>query len=124
MMKGKVNLNYCFKGLGISFILTFILLLVVTLLLRFSSIREVHMSLMNNFVLTISIVLASALVGRRVKEMGWLNGAVVGFLYYLVILLINLVFNRPFNFNLFLVFKLLTSTILGVIGGMIGINLS
>jgi len=123
-MKGKVNLNYCFKGLGISFILTFILLLVVTLLLRFSSIREVHMSLMNNFVLTISIVLASALVGRRVKEMGWLNGAVVGFLYYLVILLINLVFNRPFNFNLFLVFKLLTSTILGVIGGMIGINLS
>lgn len=123
-MKRKVNLNYCFKGLGISFILTFILLLVVTLLLRFSSIREVHMSLMNNFVLTISIVLASALVGRRVKEMGWLNGAVVGFLYYLVILLINLVFNRPFNFNLFLVFKLLTSTILGVIGGMIGINLS
>ena len=123
-MKGKVNLNYCFKGLGISFILTFILLLVVTLLLRFSSIREVHMSLMNNFVLTISIVLASALVGRRVKEMGWLNGAVVGFLYYLVILLINLVFNRPFNFNLFLFFKLLTSTILGVIGGMIGINLS
>ncbi|NLN14007.1 MAG: TIGR04086 family membrane protein [Tissierellia bacterium] len=123
-MKGKVNLNYCFKGLGISFILTFILLLVVTLLLRFSSIREVHMSLMNNFVLTISIVLASAMVGRRVKEMGWLNGAVVGFLYYLVILLINLVFNRPFNFNLFLVFKLLTSTILGVIGGMIGINLS
>ncbi len=122
-MKNKIYPNYWLKGLGLAFIITFILLLIVGLLLRFTDIRESQMTLLNNFVLTISIVVSSAILGRQIKEKGWLNGAILGFLYYLVIIIINLIFNRSLNLGLFLLIRLLLASILGAIGGMIGINL-
>lgn len=123
MMKNKLNLNNCLRGLVLAFIITFILLLIVALLLRFTNIRESHITLLNNFVLTISIVVSSAVLGKKIKEKGWLNGSILGFLYYFIIILLNLIFNRPLNFGMFLLVRLLIATALGAIGGMIGINL-
>lgn len=122
-MKSKLNPNNWLRGLALAFIITFILLLIVALLLRFTNIRESNMTLLNNIVLTASIVVSSALLGRRVKEMGWLNGAVLGFLYYFIIIILNLIFNKPLNLGLFILIKLMIATALGAIGGMIGINL-
>lgn len=122
-MKNKLNPINWLKGLALAFIITFILLLIVALLLRFTNIRESHMTILNNFVLTISIVLSSAVLGRKIKEKGWLNGAILGFLYYFIIILFNLMFNRPLNFGIFLIIRLLIATAFGAIGGMIGINL-
>lgn len=119
----RFNPNYWIRGLALAFIITFVLLLLVSLLIRFTDIRESNMALLNNFVLTISIVLASATLGRNVKERGWLNGAILGFLYYLIIIVLNLVFNRPLNLGIFLLVRLIIATALGAIGGMIGINL-
>ncbi|MDR7869841.1 MAG: TIGR04086 family membrane protein [Tissierellaceae bacterium] len=120
----KFNLNNWLIGLAQAFVITFILLLIVALLLRFTDIRESNITLLNNFVLTISIVVSSAVLGRKIKEKGWLNGAILGFLYYLIIIIINLIFNRPLNLGIFLLIRLLIATVLGAIGGMIGVNLS
>lgn len=122
-MKNKLNPNNWLRGLALAFIITFILLLIVALVLKFTNIRESNMTLLNNIVLTASIVVSSALLGRKVKEMGWFNGAVLGFLYYFIIIILNLIFNRPLNFGMFILIKLMIATILGAIGGMIGINL-
>ncbi|HZK00097.1 MAG TPA: TIGR04086 family membrane protein [Tissierellaceae bacterium] len=122
-MKSKLYPNNWLKGLAIAFITTFILLLLVAFVLRFTDIKESSLTLLNNLVLTVSIVIASAIIGRKIKEKGWLNGAIIGFLYFFLIVILNLLFNRPLNFGLFLLTKLLLATILGAIGGMIGINL-
>lgn len=122
-MKNSFKSSNILKGLGIALIITFILLFIEALLIKFTSIRESKMVLLNNFVLILSVVISSALLGRHVKERGWLNGAILGFLYYLIIILMNLLFNKPFNFSIFLLFRLGISVILGAIGGMIGINL-
>lgn len=123
-MKSKLNPNYWLRGIALAFAITFVLLLIVSLLLRFTDIRESNMTLLNNFVLIISIVFSSAMVGKNVKERGWLNGAILGFLYYLIIIVLNIVFNRPLNLGIFLLIRLIIATALGAIGGMIGINLS
>ena len=122
-MKTKFNHKYWLKGLALAFIITFVLLLIVSLVLRFTSIRESNMSLFNSFVLVISIVISSAMLGRNVKERGWLNGAILGFIYYLIIIILNFMFNKPLDFGIFLLVKLLIASALGAIGGMIGINL-
>lgn len=122
-MSNKLNPNHWLRGLALAFIITFILLLVVALVLRFTDIRESNITLFNNLVLTASIVFSSAILGRKVKERGWLNGAILGFLYYFIIIILNLLFNKPFNFSVFLLIRLLIATTLGAIGGMIGINL-
>lgn len=122
-MKNNLNPINWLRGLALAFIITFILLLIVALLLRFTSIRETNINLFNNFVLTISIVVSSVVLARKIREKGWLNGAILGFLYYFIIILLNLIFNRPLDLGIFLLIRLLIATAFGAIGGMIGINL-
>lgn len=123
-MKTKLNPYNVIRGLGLAFIITFVLLLIVTLLLRFTEIKESNIVLLNNLVLIISIVFTSGLLGRRLKEMGWLNGAILGFFYYFIIIILNLLFNRPLDLGIILLFRLIIASVLGAIGGMIGINLT
>ena len=122
-MLNKLNPNKWLRGLAFAFIITFILLLIVAFVLRFTDIRESNIALLNNLVLTASIVFSSAILGRKVKDKGWLNGAILGFLYYFIIIILNFLFNRPLNFSMFLFIKLIIAIALGAIGGMIGINL-
>ncbi len=122
-MLSKLNPNNWLRGLALAFIITFILLLIVALVLRFTDLGESKITLLNNLVLTASIVFSSAILGRKVKDKGWLNGAILGFLYYFIIVIINLLFNRPLDFSMFLFIRLIIATALGAIGGMIGINL-
>ena len=88
-MSNKLNPNNWLRGLALAFIITLILLTVVALLIRFTNIRESYMTLLNNLVLTASIVLSSAVLARRLKERGWLNGAIVGFSYYFIIIILQ-----------------------------------
>lgn len=122
-MLNKLNPNNLLRGLALAFIITFILLLIVAFVLRFTDVKESNISLLNNLALTASIVFSSAILGRKVKDRGWLNGAILGFLYYFIIIILNLLFNRPLNFSMFLIIRLIIATALGAIGGMIGINL-
>lgn len=122
-MKNKLNPKNWLLGLVLAFIITFILLIFVALLLKFTSVRESHTSLINSLVMTISIVASSAVLGKKIKEKGWLNGAALGFIYYFIIILLNLILNRPLNMGILLLLRLLIATLLGAIGGMIGINL-
>ncbi|MFY9214938.1 MAG: TIGR04086 family membrane protein, partial [Tissierellaceae bacterium] len=112
------------RGLILAFIITFTLLLILALVLRFTQVRESSIPFLNNLVFIISIVLTSALLGRMAKESGWLNGALLGFIYYLVILILNLIIHRSLDLGMLIVFRLLMATILGALGGMIGVNLT
>lgn len=122
-MLSKLNPNNWLRGVALAYIFTFVLLLVVALILRFTDIAQSQITLLNNLVFTASIVFSSAILGRKVKDRGWLNGAILGFLYYFIIVIINLLFNRPLDFSMFMLVKLIIATALGAIGGMIGINL-
>lgn len=120
----KSRINYLLKGLLLSFIITIVLLLILSLLLTFTSIREARLPLFNNIVMVISIVVGSMYVAIKTKENGWLNGAILGLIYFFIVLLFNLIFFKSFDSNLLVISKLVLSTIMGLIGGIIGINLS
>ena len=123
-MKTKISTYNLIRGLILAFIITFTLLLILALVLRFTQVRESSIPFLNNLVFIISIVLTSALLGRMAKESGWLNGALLGFIYYLVILILNLIIHRSLDLGMLIVFRLLMATILGARGGMIGVNLT
>jgi len=122
--KNKSRIKFLCNGLLLAFIITIILLVIFSLLLRFTSISETKLPSFNNITMIISIVLASIYVAIKIKEKGWINGAIIGLVYYLIIILINVVFIRTDNSSLLLLTKLVLSGITGVIGGMIGINLA
>lgn len=120
----KNKIYYLLKGLFLAFIITIISLIIFSLLLKFTGLRESQLPLLNNGVMIISIVVASIYAAIKIKEKGWINGAIVGIVYYAILLLINVLFIKSFDSSFIIISKILISTITGIIGGMIGINLS
>lgn len=123
-LKNKAGLRLVVRGLIYAFSITLIMLITFTLLLRFTSLRESIRPQFNILAMVVGVVLASLFIGIKIKEKGWLNGALLGFIYYFIIILINLIFFKGENGPLFLLSKLSLSTFTGFLGGMIGINIS
>lgn len=114
---------YLAKGLVLAFIITLVLILISSLLLTYTSMKEGRMVLLNTIVMILSITTGSIYVAGKVKEKGWINGGILGVLYYLILLMISFTFLKPFTLDVFSISKLILTSITGVIGGIIGINL-
>lgn len=115
---------YLGKGLVLAFIITIVLILLFSLLLTYSTIKEERTALLNTIVMMASIAAGSIYVVTKVKENGWINGGILGITYYLILVLLNLIFFKSIQFDLFSVTRLATTSITGVISGIIGINIT
>lgn len=123
LIKSKAKIRYLLKGLLLSLCITIVLLFFISLLLKFTSLSESKLPQLNNLIMVISIVLSGIYVAFKIKENGWINGAIVGVLYSLVIIFLGTIFIKDMNTTSFILTRLLLSTVIGIIGGMIGINL-
>lgn len=122
-MKNKENLKYLLKSFILSLIITFIFLVLISLLLRYTSLQERKLTIINNIIMVISIALSSAYLAIKIKENGWLYGSILGVLYCLFILILNIIFLKASIFKTIYIIKLIIAMIIGAIGGIIGINL-
>lgn len=122
--KGRENnIKYMFKALVLSYILTFILVLIISFLLTYTSLKESNIPLLNTIIMIISISVGSIYIAIKLEENGWLNGGILGILYFLILVFLNYLFVKPFTFDIFSISKFLISLITGIIGGVLGINL-
>ena len=103
--------------------MTVIMIFITSLVLQFTSLRENKLSIINNIVMILSVLLPSIYLSLKVKENGWLNGLILGFTYYLLVLLLNIFFLKSNIFIPLTIGKLLLTALIGSIGGIIGINL-
>ena len=123
MFKKNFDFKYLGKGLIVCLIFTVIALIVLALILKLTSLSESKLPMFNNLIIIISVLLGSIYASGKTKENGWLIGALIGLIYYLVILILNFVFIKNASFSLFLIPKMLMSILSGAIGGIFGINL-
>ncbi|WP_313757107.1 TIGR04086 family membrane protein [Tissierella sp.] len=112
------------RGLLLAYIITCILILFFSLLLTYSSLKENKMPLMNTVIMMLSIIVGSIYVSKGIKEKGWINGGIVGIVYYLILIILNLIFLKSLALDIFSISKLALACITGIIGGVIGINIS
>lgn len=113
-----------FKGVGIAFIATLVLLLIFSAILTFTNINE---SAINPVIITvtgISILIGSSIGNNKIKKNGLLNGALVGVIYILIIYTISSLLNWRFNLNLQSLIMIIVAMIFGMLGGIIGVNRS
>ncbi len=125
-MKGKDFSRgiYLGKGLLLAFMVTLVLILISSLLLTYTSMAEGRMTLLNTIVMVLSISVGSVYVAGKVKEKGWINGGILGISYYLIVLMLSFIFLKPFTLNVFSITKLFLTSLTGIVGGIIGINIS
>lgn len=115
---------YFLKGILLAFIITIVMIIIFSLLVMFTDIKENKIPLLNNIAMITSIAISSIYVAFKIREKGWIQGGLVGVGYYIILIILNLFFIKPFQIDLISGTRLILATITGVIGGMIGINLS
>jgi|SRR5690554_4122286 len=105
-------------GLMIMLILTIIFALFSGVLFRLEEARLNKIFLGQNIIL---LLLIGFYVARNVERNGWLNGAMAGLLYMIILILLGSI-SLPLSLSN-IIFMALLALILGGIGGILGINI-
>lgn len=112
------------KGTIISILLTLILLTIYSALLSFTNISENTMTPVVLVMTGISILIGSSMSSINIKKQGMLNGGLVGLIYMLFIYTLSSIFLVGFELNLNCILMIIIGIITGMLGGIIGVNLS
>lgn len=111
------------KGELIAYIISGILFILYGLLLTLSSLSESTMPTAIMIISIVSIALSSIYVAIVAEVKGWLNGAITGLIYMIILFLISLLFKTSVSFDKFVLFRLFMGFVIGILGGIIGVNL-
>jgi putative membrane protein (TIGR04086 family) len=111
------------KGLGFSYLFTFASFTIFSIILHFTNISD---SIVPGIILLISILsilTGSAICTKNATSQGWLWGSSVGLSYSLIIYIVSSLTLTGFAVPLSSFYLILGYTIIGAIGGIIGINI-
>lgn len=110
------------KGVGISLITTFILLIIFSILLTYTNINENTITPVIIVITAISILIGSSIGNMKMQKNGILNGGLVGGLYILILYLISSLLNWSFGLNIQSIIMIAVGVIFGIFGGIVGVN--
>lgn len=110
------------KGVGISLIVTVVLLIIFAIILTYTKIQENVINPVIMIITAISILIGSSLGNIKIKKNGLINGAVIGAIYVIFIYLISSLLNWKFMLNAQSIIMIVISILFGILGGIIGVN--
>lgn len=111
------------KGMIVSLISTFIILLIFSALLTYTNMNENTIAPVIMISTAISILIGSTIGNRKIRKNGLLNGAIIGGGYILILYLISSILNWNFSLNLQAIIMIIIGVVFGIIGGIVGVNL-
>lgn len=111
-----------FKGVGISIGFTLFFLLIFSLILTNTNISEQRIGPVIIVLTGISILMGSSFVSIKLNKNGILNGAIIGILYFVILYFISSLLKKEFLVNMQMFIIIAVGILLGVIGGIVGIN--
>ncbi len=127
MSTNKLKLINYTKNIGkasaISIGITMIALIVQTVIMLYTDVTESILPVTSAITMTLSVTIASLYASVKIRKRGWMNGAIIGILYILVIAMISFIFLDDFVLNTYILMKTAIALITGAISGMIGVNL-
>ncbi|MGG6313584.1 TIGR04086 family membrane protein [Paenibacillus macerans] len=110
-------------GLWYGFLWMMIGALILSLLLQGEVLEELELTLYTYLVHAAAVLFGGIVSGRRAKQKGWYQGAITGFLYVVLLLLISfLAMDTSLGLSDWLL--ILPGLAIGAFGGMIGVNLT
>ena len=126
MENHAVNENKAFitilKGVLISLIVTFLLLLIFSLVLTFTDIQEDVIAPVIIIITAISILIGSSISNIKIKKNGLINGGIIGALYVAILYIISSILNWKFGLDIKSIIMIAVGIIFGILGGIIGVN--
>lgn len=120
--KNKECISIIIKGSIIAIILTIILLTIYAAILSSTNMSEDSMKIVIMVIVGMSILIGSSFANIKIKRRGIINGAIIGFVYIMIIYLLSSIITGMFYLNINSVIMICISIITGMIGGIIGVN--
>lgn len=120
------NLSYVFeffKSVLLSIIISLILLFVLAFVISNTEVKESFIDPGVIFISSISILISSFLVSKKLKKKGIICGAIVGFCYMLIMYIFSSFMNMDFSLTINSLMMILFGILGGIIGGILGVNL-
>lgn len=112
------------KGCAFSIIFSIILLTIFALLLTYTTLSESTIMPVVLTITGISILIGSTISSRKIKKNGLVYGGIVGLVYIIVLYLASSLCLTGFSLSTNSFIMLAVGVITGIIGGIIGVNLS
>ena len=106
------------KGIGISVFLSFIFLLIYSVILTYTNVNDTTIPVIVIVINVISILIGSSICTLKLNKNGILNGMIIGGLYMIILYLISGIIHMNFSFTLYSICFVL----LGIIAGSIRWN--
>ena len=120
---GSFDMLYYLKNTAIGFVLTIVLLFLVSVVGVFASLPEAVMKLLVSAVTYTTIGICGFFAARHIRRGGLVSGAISGLIYTIVLYLIGSIVNGDFSLNSSSAIFALISVLSGALGGIVGINL-
>lgn len=111
------------KGIVISFLITIPFFAAFSLALSYTDFPEKYVSTSVIITTVISIIVAGSTATSKISKKGWINGAVVGTIYMLVLYILSSISFKDFSITRQTITMIIIGILSGSIGGIIGVNL-
>jgi putative membrane protein (TIGR04086 family) len=98
--------------------------LLLAVLVTYTRLSEAIVPTVTQGIIIIGLAISGAGAAVRSRSRGWLYGIICGVLFIGVILIVSWIAVEGFTFNRYIFSKVVLGILVGVIGGMIGINLA
>ncbi|MCC5911542.1 MAG: TIGR04086 family membrane protein [Clostridiaceae bacterium] len=120
---GGFNIWIYGKGLMRGYLLSLVLFLIGALLITYTGLSETILPIITSGIMVLSIAYASIYAAIHTKKRGWLHGAFIGMIYIVILIILSKLFITDYTITAAVYYRIITSVVTGVIGGMIGINI-
>lgn len=112
------------KSIFLALIISLVCIIIYAIVLSLTSVSDGTMSIITQAITMVSIVAAAVYCSRKIKSRGWLYGMIVGIVFVLVIIPISMIWGQVPTFDKYFIARMLMASLVGLIGGMIGVNIT
>jgi putative membrane protein (TIGR04086 family) len=109
------------SGIVWAFIFMAILTVILSFLLWLTDLKEENLKISAYIIHVIALIIGGFQSGRKGEEKGWYNGAMLGTVYAILVMLIGfLAFDASFGWQA--IVYVLVAALCGSLGGIVGVN--
>ena len=123
MEKAK-NIRIIAKSILFGYLISLILILFYSAILAYTDVSEKTIPTCLFIIGMISIFISSSFAVIRIKQNGLKNGGIIGLSYVLILYLLSSFSETGFMLTKYSILTIVFYILLGMIGGIIGVNLS
>ncbi len=111
------------KSIAVSYGFTFAVFAVFAVLLTYTSVPDTIIDTVVLLTMIFAVMISGFTTARRATSRGWLNGAVGGLIYVLILYIVGAMFVTGLVFDKNVVILMLIGFLSGAFGGIVGINM-